>query len=292
MSARCDACDAPLVAGDHFCEECGARVGDAPAEHEHVPEGRIELDLGAAAAISDQGRVHHRNEDAFHLELVGDVVVGVVCDGISTAASGDVAAQTAARTVGEALAGAVRGGARDLASATAAAIAAAHDAVGAVPAATRRTDVAMPSCTLVCAVCRADEVAVGWLGDSRAYWIGDGDARQLTHDDSWAGEQVAAGLLSAEEAARDKRAHAITRWIGADAPDGPPGFVAERVRSPGRLILCSDGVWNYAASPASLAGLLDNLPAEASPAAVARALAELALERGGHDNITAVVVDR
>jgi len=292
MSARCDACDALLVAGDHFCEECGARVGDAPAEHEHVPEGRIELDLGAAAAISDQGRVHQRNEDAFHLELVGDVVVAVVCDGISTAASGDVAAQTAARVAGATLANAVRDGADDLEAATVAAIAAANVAVGEVPAATRRTDVAVPSCTLVSAVCRDGEVAIGWLGDSRAYWIAPGDARQLTLDDSWAGEQVAAGRLSAEEAARDKRAHAITRWVGADAPDGPPGFVAAQVEAPGRLILCSDGVWNYTASPGSLAGLLENLPGEASPAAVARTLAEVALERGGHDNITAVVVDR
>ena len=292
MSARCDACDALLVAGDHFCEECGARVGDAPAEQEHVPEGRIELDLGAAAAISDQGRVHQRNEDAFHLELVGDVVVAVVCDGVSTAASGDVAAQTAARVAGATLANAVRHGADDLEAATLAAIAAANLAVGEVPAATRRTDVAVPSCTLVCAVCRDGELAIGWLGDSRAYWIAPGDARQLTLDDSWAGEQVAAGRLSAEEAARDKRAHAITRWVGADAPAGPPGFVAARVEAPGRLILCSDGVWNYTASPGSLAGLLENLPGEASPAAVARTLAEVALERGGHDNITAVVVDR
>lgn len=289
---RCDACAALLVAGDRFCEECGARVGDEPAEDEHVPAGRVELDLGVAAAISDQGRVHHRNEDAFHLELVGDAVVGVVCDGISTAASGDVAARTAAQVAGTALVDAIRSGADDLEAAIVAAIAAANAAVGTVPAATRRTDVAVPSCTLVCAVCRADEMAIGWLGDSRAYWIGSDDARQLTLDDSWAGEQVATGRLSPEEAARDKRAHAITRWVGADAPDGPPGFVVARVRAPGRLILCSDGVWNYTASPESLVGLLDYLPAEASPAAVARTLAEVALERGGRDNITAVVVDR
>ena len=289
---RCDACDALLVAGDRFCEECGARVGDEPAEDEHVPEGRIELDLGGAAAISDQGRVHHRNEDAFHLELVGDAVVGVVCDGVSTAASGDVAARAAARAAGTALADAVRAGSDDFEAATVAAIAVANAAVGEVPAATRRTDVAVPSCTLVCAVCRAGEIAIGWLGDSRAYWIGADGAQQLTLDDSWAGEQVAAGRLSPEEAARDKRAHAITRWVGADAPDGPPGFLVTQVRAPGRLILCSDGVWNYTASPGALAGLLDNLPAEASPAAVARTLAEVALERGGHDNITAVVVDR
>jgi PPM family protein phosphatase len=291
-AVRCDVCDARLVAGDRFCEECGARVGHEAIEDEHVPEGRLELDLGAAAAVSDQGRLHRRNEDAFHLELVDDAVVAVVCDGISTAASGHVAARTAAQVAGAALTEAVRGGAQDLEAATAGAIAAANAAVGEVPTATRRGDVALPSCTLVCAVCRAGELAIGWLGDSRAYWIAPGDARQLTQDDSWAGEQVASGRLSPAEAARDRRAHAITRWIGPDAPDGPPGFVLVHVRAPGRLILCTDGVWNYSASPASLAAVLDSLPAEASPAAVARTLAELALERGGHDNITAVVVDR
>jgi serine/threonine protein phosphatase PrpC len=283
---RCEACAAPLLAGDHFCEECGARVGDEPHDDEHVPEGRVELDLGVAAAVSDQGRVHRRNEDAFHLELVDDAVVAVVCDGISTSASGDVA-QAAAGV----LADAVRCDTSDLKSATAAAVAAAHEAVGAVPAATRRSDVAAPSCTIVSAVCRRGEVAVGWLGDSRAYWISDDDARQLTVDDSWASEQVAAGALSEVEAARDKRAHAITRWVGSDAPDEQPGFVVAHVRAEGRLILCSDGVWNYTPSAASLARVLESLPAEASPAAVARTLAEVALERGGHDNITAVVAD-
>jgi hypothetical protein len=124
-AVRCDVCDARLVAGDRFCEECGARVGHEAIEDEHVPEGRLELDLGAAAAVSDQGRLHRRNEDAFHLELVDDAVVAVVCDGISTAASGHVAARTAAQVAGAALTEAVRGGAQDLEAATAGAIAAA-----------------------------------------------------------------------------------------------------------------------------------------------------------------------
>jgi serine/threonine protein phosphatase PrpC len=184
----------------------------------------------------------------------------------------------------------VRAGTSDLESATLAAVEAANAAVGTVPA-TVRSDVAVPSCTLVSAVCRRGEAAIGWLGDSRAYWIAPGDARQLTVDDSWASEQVAAGLLSAEEALRDRRAHSITRWVGSDAPGGPPGFVVERARARGRLILCSDGVWNYAASAGSLALLVEHLPGEAAPAAVARTLADVALERGGHDNITAAVVD-
>ena len=287
---RCEACAAQLLAGDHFCEECGARAGDEPLEADHVPEGRVELDLGVAAAVSDQGRVHRRNEDAFHLELAGEAIVAVICDGISTAAAGDVAARTAAHAAGTSLAAAVRTGCSDLEAATLAAAAAANVAVGAVPG-TRRSDVAVPSCTLVSAVCTDGEVVIGWLGDSRAYWVAPGDARQLTLDDSWASEQVAAGLLSAEEAARDRRAHAITRWVGSDAPGGGPSVVVERVRAAGRLILCSDGVWNYMPGADALAAHVEGLPAEASAAAVARTLAEVALERGGHDNITAAAVD-
>jgi serine/threonine protein phosphatase PrpC len=287
---RCEACDAVLAAGDRFCEECGARVGDEPGDDEHVPYGRVELDLGWAAAVSDQGRVHRRNEDAFHLELVGDAVVAVVCDGISSAAAGDLAARTAARAAGTALADALRAGTPDLAGATIAAADAANEAVGGVPA-TVRSDTPVPSCTLVSAVSVGGDLAIGWLGDSRAYWIGPGDTRQLTVDDSWAGEQVAAGLMSAEEAERDRRAHAITRWVGRDAPGGPPGVIVARVEAPGRLILCSDGVWNYASSPRALAMLVERLPTEAAPAAIARTLADMALERGGHDNITAAVID-
>jgi PPM family protein phosphatase len=290
VAPRCEACDAVLLAGDRFCEECGSRVGDEAGADEHVPDGRVELDLGWAAAVSDQGRRHRRNEDAFHLEVVGDGVVAVVCDGISSAAAGDAAARTAAATAGTALADALRGGVNDLEAATVAAVAAANEAVGAVPA-TVRSDAPVPSCTLVSAVSIGGELAIGWLGDSRAYWIGPDDVRRLTVDDSWAGEQVAAGLMSAEEAERDRRAHAITRWVGRDAPGGPPGVVIARVDAPGRLVLCSDGAWNYASSPHALARLVQRLPTEAAPAAVARALADMALERGGHDNITAAVID-
>ena len=289
-AVRCESCDAVLLAGDRFCEECGARAGDEPAVDEHVPDGREEVDLGWAAAVSDQGRVHHRNEDAFHLELAGDGIAAVVCDGISSAASGDVAARTAAQAAGEALAAALRAGASDLEAATVAAVSAAGAAVGTVPM-TVRSDAPVPSCTLVCAASIGGRLVIGWLGDSRAYWIGPDDARQLTVDDSWATDQVAAGLMSAEEAERDRRAHAITRWVGRDAPGGPPSVVVATVEAPGRLILCSDGVWNYASSPRALATLVERLPAEAAPAAVARTLADMALERGGHDNITAVVID-
>ncbi len=56
-------------------------------------------------------------------------------------------------------------------------------------------------------------------------------------------------------------------------------------------MLCTDGLWNYAPSAGELGGLIDALPAGAAPAAVARSLADMANDRGGHDNITVAVVD-
>jgi serine/threonine protein phosphatase PrpC len=56
-------------------------------------------------------------------------------------------------------------------------------------------------------------------------------------------------------------------------------------------VLCTDWLWNYAPSANELGQLLEGLPAGASPAAVARALADMANTRGGHDNITVAVVD-
>ena len=58
--------------------------------------------------VSDRGLVHRRNEDAFFLEVIGAAAVAVVCDGVSTSAAPDIAAQVAADTVGRSLSDALR----------------------------------------------------------------------------------------------------------------------------------------------------------------------------------------
>jgi serine/threonine protein phosphatase PrpC len=315
----CASCGAQLQEGDVFCEQCGARRTGAPASpaadpgcracgagpeaidadgyctvcgvRERQPGSHVELDLASAAAVSDQGLVHRRNEDAFHLELVGERSgTAVVCDGISSASAGDAAARHAASAAGERLVAAVADQANALRDAMVEAIAAARDAVEQTPW-TTRIDRDMPSCTIVSAAWREGEVLVGWVGDSRAYWLGEDGARQLTVDDSWAEEQIAEGLLSPEQAAGDRRFHSITHWVGADAPERPPQIAHLRPDSAGRLILCSDGLWNYLSSAAELATFVGGLAPGAAPAAIARSLTEAALARGGHDNITVVVVD-
>ena len=99
------------------------------------------------------------------------------------------------------------------------------------------------------------------------------------------------GTLSTAEAAADRRAHALTHWVGADAPDDEPQTFSFRPATAGRVILCSDGLWNYAPDAGELAAIVAALPAAATAAAVARRLTDLAMERGGHDDITVAVID-
>jgi PPM family protein phosphatase len=312
----CPSCGAPQHAGDRFCEQCGARLDEeqeervgcracgAPADaigedgycsvcgvRERPGDTRVELDLVFAAAVSDQGRVHRRNEDSFQLEVSGDRNVAiVVCDGISSASAGNVAARDAARAAGAVLGEALADPTRDAQAALLDAIKAANEAVVQVEWTTRvkRVD---PSCTLVSAICRGTDVVIAWVGDSRAYWFDDVEPRQLTVDDSFAEESIAKGILTPEQAAKSPFLHSITHWVGPDSPERPPRLVSLSPDRPGRLVLCTDGLWNYAPAAGELARLIEDLPAGAAPAAVARALTDAANSRGGHDNITVAVVD-
>jgi serine/threonine protein phosphatase PrpC len=286
---RCPTCQVPFQEGDAFCEQCGAQL----TEPERSPnsDDRTELDLAVAAVVSDRGVVHRRNEDSFYLTVGPERTAAVVvCDGTSSASAGNAAAREATQAAGTVLAEAIADLARDGGTVTEEAIQAAQDAVTQVPwtTRTRRVD---PSCTIVSALCREGEIVIGWVGDSRAYWVDDDGARQLTVDDSFAEEGVTKGLLTPEQAAKSPFLHAITNWVGPNAPERPPHTAVLRPDRRGRLVLCTDGMWNYTADIDELDRLFEALPSDASPAEVARALTDTALAAGGHDNITVAVVD-
>jgi serine/threonine protein phosphatase PrpC len=146
------------------------------------------------------------------------------------------------------------------------------------------------SCTFVAAVVEQQLLVVGSVGDSRAYWIPDaGDATALTLDDSFAQEQIASGVPRAQAEA-GPRSHAITRWLGVDAPDHRPTTATMTLAEPGWLLVCSDGLWNYCSAAQDLAALVrqtaSTSPAAAEPLALAGALVDWANAQGGHDNVT------
>jgi serine/threonine protein phosphatase PrpC len=280
----CAYCGAPASAidVDGYCEQCGLRQ-PRPRDHH-------EIDAGWAAGVTDRGLRHHQNEDAMYLETVDEGLVAVVCDGVSTSVNPDVASQAAVDAAGAVLLEALKGRVDDLSDATTKAVAAAQAAVLAVPG-EREGDISAPSCTFVSAVAQEGRITVGWVGDSRAYWFGPDGQRQLTEDDSWATEQVSAGLMTEHDALQDPNAHAITRWLGEDAPGDGPRLVTIQPEVAGRLLLCSDGLWNYAAEADALGKLLETAPEGASDLAITQALTKFALTAGGHDNITVVVAD-
>lgn len=301
MSA-CPTCGATVVAGASFCEACGAGLeglvggpvcGECGARG--VPDGdgycavcghrlpatrdNQAIDLATAAGVTHRGRRHHQNEDAMAVALVEGGSAIVVCDGVSTTANSELASQAAADAALEVLA---RPGAEP-SEAMLEAAAAARRAVAAVPSGGQGGG--NPSCTFVAALVQADQVTVGWLGDSRAYWLGPGP-QLLTSDHTWAAEVAASGEMTMEQAMADPRSGSITRWIGVDAPDIEPS-IARFTFDAGLLLVCSDGLWNYAPDAAALA----THPALDAGELIeqAGALVRFANESGGHDNITVVL---
>ena len=278
----CPACgSAGAVGADGYCGSCGMLAARA-RDHAEADAGPV------AAAATDRGLRHHRNEDAMWLAARGADVDAVVCDGVSSSFDPDVASATAAEAAGRALAG----GGDDPAALVAGAIRAALAAVAELAASgDPRRAASNPACTIVAACVRDSGISYGWVGDSRAYWVpADGDARQLTEDDSWATHAIAFGA-DPQAAWNDPRAHAITAWLGADAGPVEPRTGTLRPEEPGLLVLCSDGLWNYLTEPAAFAATVRAaVRGEPDLISAARALTAFANDAGGSDNTTVVLV--
>jgi len=96
--------------------------------------------------------------------------------------------------------------------------------------------------------------------------------------------------MTVQQARQSPKAHAITRWLGADAvEDAVPTIVNFTIPSSGYLILCTDGIWNYTIDAAHLSELVQASPVK-DAITISHTLAEFALNSGGHDNITVAVL--
>ncbi len=234
--------------GRRLLHECGAKP-HSPRDH------FTEQPAPWVAAVCDRGVRHSRNEDAVALDAgpePGSHAVLVVCDGVSSSTDSDVASLAAARAARDVLAAptpgigtaahAGRGESRAL-------VAAADAANEAVIAHTAPGPGNPASCTFVAAVVDGPLVVVG-LGRRQPGLLAPrrGAPELLTTDDSFAAEQIARATPRAE-AESGPQAHAITRWLGVDAPDHTPRTVSVDLDGPGWVLVCSDGLWNYCSEP-------------------------------------------
>ena len=174
-----------------------------------------------------------------------------------------------------------------------AAIIAAHEAICALDDAPDAT-LEPPGCTIVAAIIEPTQITIGWVGDSRAYLLAEDRSHLLTRDHSYVNELIARGALTEEDSAQSQYAHVITLCLGplnSDAAHPPEPAIVQIPRAhAGLLVLCTDGLWNYAAQPAFLAALAHEAGPDADAQTIARHLATFANTRGGLDNITVAIV--
>ncbi|MDA8117127.1 MAG: protein phosphatase 2C domain-containing protein [Actinomycetota bacterium] len=227
---------------------------------------------------TDVGRVRRSNQDY----LYTDGRLFVVADGMGGANGGEVASKLAVEGFVSRAVGALDG--RTLKSA----VAGANQDV--FKEGQAHEELAGMGTTLVAAVVsdepEAPRVLVLNVGDSRGYILHDSDLTQITEDHSWVGELLRAGKLSPQEAEVSASRHMLTRVVGV-AGDLEPDMWEILPRPGDKILLCSDGITNELADPEISSILMSGADAKS----MAEELVRRAVEAGGLDNATAVVID-
>jgi protein phosphatase len=238
--------------------------------------------------LSDVGRVRSHNEDSY---LVDDEIgLYLVADGMGGHAGGAHASQTCVEVVDRVIRRGLSGVTTLARDQTSAAI---NELLGAAAseASARIFDKAQADAslhgmgtTLTGILFYQDRGYLVHVGDSRCFLFRQGTARQLTNDHSWLNEQIQAGLLTEDEAAASDLKHIITRSVGFER-EVQADLVTVNVSSGDAFLLCSDGMCNYLELEE-----LSTLARDSYYAELPRICTNLALERGGEDNITVIVL--
>jgi len=246
-----------------------------------------------AFGLTDVGRKRKHNEDAYLVDAERGLFV--VADGMGGHAAGEVASRITVESMQEFIAASddqtdsswpfgygnrtASGGNR-----LSAAVEKANEKV--MRAVASRPELKGMGTTVVAALVESQRATLVHVGDSRAYLFRDGELRRLTDDHSWVQEQVNAGILSEDEAKSHPLKNVVTRALG-----GSPHVSVDLIEVPlhpgDRFLLCSDGLTGMVTDE-EIHGFFD---AEPVPETAVRRLVELANERGGVDNITAIVID-
>src|SRR5919197_2790737 len=225
------------------------------------------------ASITDTGRRRRHNEDAY----VCEPPLFAVADGMGGAQAGELASSLAAAALRDDTAEREGGEQRvdEL-------IQQANRRVY-----TRQAEDASASgmgTTMTVALVEDGGVAIGHVGDSRAYLIRDRRLEQLTEDHSLVAELVRSGKLSPEEAEAHPQRSVITRALGTD-PDVDVDTFSVRTKPGDLFLLCSDGLTSMIGDHTILAEVERN---RGDLQAAAKALVRAANRGGGEDNITVV----
>jgi serine/threonine protein phosphatase PrpC len=253
------------------------------------------------AARSHPGMSGKNNEDryavsAFQYQGTIPGVLAVVADGIGGHRAGEVAAEIAVETISKEITSSKDGSPTTILEQ--ALLEADRTIFG--QAQINREYHGMGS-TCACALILDRRLYTAYVGDSRIYLMRAGHLYQLSVDHTWIQEALEHGALTPQEAVGHPNAHVIRRFLGSRNPVEPdlrmhlPGSLGDTdpLNNQGfnllpgdRILLCSDGLTDLV-NNAEVLSILRSAHTEKAP----DKLIELANRRGGHDNITVVVLE-
>ena len=254
------------------------------------------------APLSHPGEAREINEDRYSVTYYtresdqAQVTLAMVADGIGGHQAGEVAAQIAVDRIAGAIAE-VRGD--DPVAELSEAIIGAGRAIS--ESSERDEALEGMGSTIATAMVVGSRLYAVSVGDSRTYLIRSGEIQQISVDHTWVQEAISHGILTPDEARNHPNAHVLHRHLGGDRdplPDPRLRLAADESDETSeanqgleldvhdQILLCSDGLTDLVEDQEILEVL-----SEHAPEAAAIALVDMARARGGHDNITLVIVE-
>jgi PPM family protein phosphatase len=228
---------------------------------------------------TDPGNVRKNNEDAWLIDPA--LSLAVVADGMGGAACGEVASAITAETIAEYLR--EKNGDKDPPTIVAEAIGLANRRV--LEKARDSSDCKGMGSTVVIALLRHPILYISNVGDSRAYLMRDGDMTQLSYDQTLLNELCSTTPMTAEEIERFPHKHVLTMAVGTTERIKIQNYQGE-VEVGDQILLCSDGL----SGPVSDEDMKEILHESITVEEKVEKLIALAKERGGPDNVTAVLL--
>ncbi|EZH67198.1 hypothetical protein DH09_04485 [Bacillaceae bacterium JMAK1] len=235
---------------------------------------------------SDVGKMREHNEDVCDYFLSDDLLLAVVADGMGGHKAGDVASELAIQTLREAWK-------KQAPHATEEAmttwllhtITTANERI--YEQSLTNTEMRGMGTTIVCALITKSEVISAHVGDSRLYVMKENHISQVTHDHTLVNELFRQGQISEDEAKNHPQKNVVTRALGTENQCNID-VLQHELSDTDTLILCSDGLSDKLSNDDFDAVLNQDIRLEHK----ADQLLQLALDRGGEDNITFILIDK
>ena len=254
-------------------------------------------------SISDPGSQGRINEDSYQISSFTiseddetPVLLAVIADGIGGHKAGEVASKIAVATITSSVA---ESDGSDPIWILKSALLEANHAIT-VEAEDDDSRSGMGS-TVVCALIIDQALYIATLGDSRIYLIRDRVVQQLNVDHTWVQEAVDSGVITLEEARNHPRRHLIRSYLGSSSPIQPDLRLylslaenQEQAKAnqglpivPGdQVLLCTDGLTDLVSDEE----ILEILESGGDQEELMKKLVDMANLRGGHDNITIILI--